>query len=58
MESNNIVWERDYITGDIYPVRSKCACEGTGLIPVPDRGGEGIDYQECAAHHPAYRGQN
>jgi hypothetical protein len=32
-----------------------CECGGTGVVAVVDAGGDGIDYVECGAHHPAYR---
>lgn len=33
----------------------RCECEGTGFIAVQDRGGDGVDYVECAEHNPAYK---
>jgi hypothetical protein len=31
-----------------------CECKGTGFVPVPDSGGDGIERVECGEHHPAF----
>ena len=40
---------------DTKSIAVKCECEGTGFIAVADRGGDGVDYVECAKHNPAYQ---
>lgn len=34
-------------------IATECECRGTGFIAVADSGGDGVDYVECAKHHPA-----
>ena len=37
-------------------IKVHCECDGTGYIAVADCDGAGIDYIECAAHHPSFEG--